>query len=319
MIVRIVLPGRPHAAPARNRKGLFDVLFRIVSYSTFVLSLISLASQDASAQSIRHWRTTAAGIPIQVITVDLNDTSIKVTAQMPKYGAGYSEPFGQMVRRTQPTVALTGTFFCTRSKLPVGDIVIDGQLEHFGGLGTALCITDNNEVEFIKTARYKHQDWSKYDFVMSCGPRLISDGKVYVQPKVEGFRDRRMLRPNSRLAVGVTKGKKLVFVTTRKPVILSKLAKAMKAIGVHNAMNLDAGSSLGLHYKGKTIIKPGRWLTNLILVYHDRNRYFDMREGLTPAPARTVRQEIPSVPAGSSSGGVTHITLPMPAFSDANP
>jgi|SRR5688572_27121070 len=310
---------QPLSGCARYRKGLRDVVIRIVSYSTLVLSLIALAAQSATAQSIRHWRTTAAGVPIQVITVDLNDASIKVTGQMPKFGAGHSEPFGQMVRRTQPTVALTGTFFCTRSKLPVGDIVIDGQLEHFGGLGTAMCITDNNEVEFVKTERYKHQDWSKYDFVMSCGPRLITDGKVYVQPKVEGFRDKHMLRPNSRLAVGITKGKKLVFVTTRKPVILSKLAKAMKAIGVHNAMNLDAGSSLGLHYKGKTIIKPGRWLTNLILVYHDKNRYFDMKEGLAPAPSRTVRREAPSVPATSSSGGVTHITLPMPAFSNANP
>jgi hypothetical protein len=123
-----------------------------------------------------------------VITVDLNNASIKVTGQMPKFGAGYSEPFGQMVRRTQPTVALTGTFFCTRSKLPVGDIVIDGQLEHFGGLGTAMCITDNNEVEFVRTERYKHQDWSKYDFVMSCGPRLITNGAVNVQPKAEGNR-----------------------------------------------------------------------------------------------------------------------------------
>ena len=296
------------------------MLFRIVSYSTFFLSIIAVTAQSSSAQSIKHWRTTAAGVPIQVITVDLNDPSIKVTAQMPKFGAGYSEPFGQMVRRTQPTVALTGTFFCTQSKLPVGDIVIDGQLEHFGGMGTALCITDNNEVEFVKTARYKHQDWSKFDFVMSCGPRLITNGKVYVQPKVEGFRDKNMLRPNSRLAVVLTKGKKLIFVTTRKPVILSKLAKAMRAIGVVNAMNLDAGSSLGLHYKGKTIIKPGRWLTNLILVYRDRNRYFDMKEGLAPAPAMTASRETPVVTTRTSSeGGVTHITLPMPAFSNPNP
>ena len=291
--------------------------FRIISLAGLLTSLLLLGARPSEAQSIRHWRTTAAGVPIQVITVDLNNPAVKVTGQMPKFGAGYSEPFGQMVRRTQPTVALTGTFFCTRSKLPVGDIVIDGQLTHFGGLGTAMCITDNNEVEFVKTERYKHQDWSKYDFVMSCGPRLITDGKVYVQPRVEGFKDRHMLRPNSRLAVGVTKGKKLVFVTTRKPVILSKLAKAMKAIGVYNAMNLDAGSSLGLHYKGKTIIKPGRWLTNLILVYHDRNLYFDRKEGLAPAAARSARRE-ESRTSPVSTDSATHLTLPMPAFSSVN-
>jgi exopolysaccharide biosynthesis protein len=233
---------------------------------------------------------------------------------MPKYGAGHSEPFGQMVRRTQPTVALTGTFFCTQSKLPVGDIVIDGQLEHFGGLGTAMCITDNNEVEFVKTERYKHQDWSKYDFVISCGPRLLTDGKLTVYPKAEGFKDRHMLRPNSRLAVGVTKANKLVFVTTRKPVILSKMAKAMKAIGVHNALNLDAGSSLGVHYKGKTLIKPGRWLTNLILVYNDKNRYYDRLQTLAPGKQLASKVTVPALPAPTTSGDASHLTIPMPAF-----
>ena len=245
---------------------------------------------------------------------------------MPKYGAGYSEPFGQMVRRTQPTVAVTGTFFCTRSKLPVGDIVIDGQLAYFGGVGTALCITDNNEVEFVSTKKYSHHDWSKYDFVLRCGPRLVTGGKVLVVPKAEGFRDKHMLQPNSRLAVGVTKGKKLVFVTTRKPVYLSKLAKAMRAIGVVDAMNLDAGSSLGLHYKGKTLIKPGRWLTNLILVYNDRNRYFDLKEGLAPA-AKVAKRSGPAAksakgsapgPTPVSSDDITHLTLPLPTITSDN-
>ena len=303
----------PLRAP-RFLKGFTGVNLKFFVNSLCATSLILLSAATSSGQSIRHWRTTAAGVPIQVITVDLNNPNVKVTAQMPKFGAGHSEPFGQMVRRTQPTVALTGTFFCTQSKLPVGDIVIDGQLEHFGGLGTAMCITDNNEVEFVKTERYKHQDWSKYDFVISCGPRLLTDGNLTVYPKAEGFKDRHMLKPNSRLAVGVTKSKKLIFVTTRKPVVLSKMARAMKAIGVHNALNLDAGSSLGVHYKGKTLIKPGRWLTNLILVYNDKNRYYDRKEALAPGKQVASKASVPALPAPTSSGDASHLTLPMPAF-----
>src|SRR2546423_6093099 len=182
---------------------------------------------------------------------------------MTKFGAGHSEPFDQMVNRAAPTLAITGTFFCTRSRVPVGDIVIDGRLAHFGGLGTALCITDDNRVEFIKPKRDTHQDWSKYEFVLCCGPRLITDGIPYVEPWTEGFKDKHMLNRNGRLAVGATADNHLVFVATRHPVYLSKLAKAMRGIGIRDAINLDAGSSMGLFYKGKTVIQPSRWLTNL--------------------------------------------------------
>jgi hypothetical protein len=267
-------------------------------------------SGPAPAQNIRLIRTTAARVPVKVIVIDLNDPTIKITAQMARNGAGHAEPFNQMIRRARPTVAVTGTFFSLRSHIPVGDIVIDGQLAHFGGLGTALCVTDNNEVEFVKPARYRHQDWSAYDFVICCGPRLITNGKPVVLPRAEGFRDRHMLSPNSRLAIGVTRHNKLMIVATREPVILSKLARAMRALGAVNAINLDAGSSLALYYKGKTLIKPARWLTNLILIYNDKWAYQDRRDGI-PAASR-VRAKQNSGALWTTGGAETQITLSLP-------
>jgi hypothetical protein len=96
-----------------------------------------------------------------------------------------------------------------------------------------------------------------------------------------------MLNRNGRLAVGITKNHELMFVATRKPVYLSKLARAMRALGVRDAINLDAGSSMGLHYKGKTLIHPSRKLTNLILVYDNKDRYFDLKERLLPLAMRS--------------------------------
>ena len=32
-------------------------------------------------------------------------------------------------------------------------------------------------------------------------------------------------------------------------------------------VNLDAGASLAMHYRGKTLASPGRHLTNLLVVY----------------------------------------------------
>lgn len=239
-----------------------------------------------AAGSVTCSAVTAAGVPLKVITIPLENLDIKVTGQMPKWGAGHAEPFGQMIRRTRPAVAVTGTFFSTRTLKPIGDIVIGGQLAHFGGLGTALCITDNNEVEFIRPERYRHQDWSRFDFVLCSGPRLVRGGMVAVDPRSEGFRDRRLFQRAARLAIGATRDRRLVIVATRKPVHLSRLARAMRAIGVVDAINLDGGSSLGLYCRGKMLMRPGRWLTNLLVVYEDRWHYENVRESLLPIEMR---------------------------------
>src|SRR5690349_5004628 len=122
------------------------------------LSAVLIGLSSASAQPISYAETVSAGVPMKVITINLNDSNVKITGVMTKYGAGHAEPFNQMISRTKPTIAITGTFFGIANRVPVGDIVIDGRLTHFGGLGTAMCITDNNEVEFIRPKMNTHQD-----------------------------------------------------------------------------------------------------------------------------------------------------------------
>lgn len=262
------------------------------TFCLLVCSTFSLlcAIRPSRAESISYYGIVAAGVPMKVISVNLNDPNVKISGGFTKFGAGHSEPFQQMVRRADPTIAITGTFFCNYSLKPIGDIVIDGQLAHFGGLGTALCVTDNNEVSFIKPKRDTHQDWSQYDFVLCSGPRLVTDGVAYVEPWSEGFRDKHMLNRNGRIAVGLTGDNRLLFVVTRKPVYLSKLARAMREIGVKNAINLDGGSSMGLYYKGKLVIRPSRWLTNLVVVYADRSRYEQRKEQLLPQRMRAAKR-----------------------------
>lgn len=235
------------------------------------------------SQSIQYYCTKSAGVPLKVIAINLNDPHIKITGQLAKAGVGHAESFGKMVQRVQPTIAITGTFFSVSSLVPIGDIVIDGQLAHFGGMGTAMCITDSNDVQFIQPPRYIHQDWSKFDFVLCSGPRLITEGSTYVNPAAEGFRDKHMLNANGRIAVGITKDNKMLIVATRKPIYLSKLAKAMRGLGMVNAINLDGGSSVGMHVRGKTVIRPGRALTNLLLVYDNRETYEERKKDLAPA------------------------------------
>ncbi len=233
----------------------------------------ALHGDGSGGKSIRFWQTGAAGVPVKVISVDLNDPNVKVSAVMAARGNGTAEPFRQMISRANPNVAVTGTFFSLDDLQPVGDIVVDGSLVHFGGMGTALCITPANRATMVTCQWGRHHDWSPFDFVVACGPRLLHDGQVVLDARAERFHDRHMLAPNSRIAVGITRGNTLFFVMTHEPIYLGKLARVMQSLGAADAMNLDAGTSTGFYYDGATLAKPGRRLTNMIVVYGRRDRY----------------------------------------------
>ena len=101
-------------------------------------------------------------------------------------------------------------------------------------------------------------------------PELVGDGVASVHMRAEGFRDAALVRPTGRLGVGITKDNTLVLAGTRKPVTLMQWARALKALGAVDAMNLDAGESMGLYIDGRTLYAPARPLTNLLLVYDNR-------------------------------------------------
>jgi hypothetical protein len=245
------------------------------------------AGQPCAANSIGVTRTTAAGVPVIVLTVDLGDPRVKVTGVVAQHGCGSQEAFASMVHRTHPTAAVTGTFFGVSSRIPVGDIVINGMLAHHGGVGTGLCITPDNQCEFVQPPhRYAPMDWSRYDFVCCCGPRLVTNGSAAVHPGAEGFHDRHLLNGAARLAVGMTENNKLLFVATRAPIQLGHMAKVMRKLGCMDAINLDAGSSLGVYHGGKMLATPHRQLTNLILIYDDRTRYERFKDRLAPVFAQ---------------------------------
>ena len=253
----------------------------------------ALHGDGSSGKNIRFWQTGAAGVPVKVISVDLNDPNVKVSAVMAARGNGTAEPFRQMIERANPNVAVTGTFFSLDDLQPVGDIVIDGSLVHFGGMGTALCITPSNHATMVTCQWGRHHDWSPFDFVVACGPRLLDRGRVVLDPRAERFRDKHMLAPNSRIAVGITPGNTLFFVMTHSPIYLGKLARVMQSLGAAEAMNLDAGTSTGFYYNGATLAKPGRKLTNMIVVYGRRDRYEHALDQLLPPAYRHAAQRRP--------------------------
>ena len=102
--------------------------------------------------------------------------------------------------------------------------------------------------------------------MLACGPALVLNGGVSIYPEYEGFHDPHVMGITRRMGAGVTADGGLLLVTTLKPVSFHRWAAVMKALKCVGAMNLDAGASLAMYYHGRLLERPGRNLTNLLVV-----------------------------------------------------
>jgi len=259
---------------------LLSRISRVAGPVTLAALSIAQASAHPSGVTFRHVRR--AGIRASVISVNLNDESVKVSVALPRHGVGSREPFATLLHRVQPAAAVTGTYFGLRDAQPVGDIVIGGRLVNTGFVGTALAITGENRARFIETRRWRARNWSDYETVICGGPRLVTNGRTQVVPRAEGFRDRSLFRRRPRTAVGLTRYNRLVMVTVARPIYLRQLARLMRSLGCRNAIALDGGSSSAMFYRGRFAARPHRSLTNLLVVYDSSNAYHRALGRLAP-------------------------------------
>lgn len=263
---------------------------------------VCLSHTAWSADNVTYSKVSWSGISAHVVSVNMNSPDMKVTVSLAKHGRGSSESFGSMIHRVKPVAAITGTFFCTRSLMPTGDIVVEGNRIHTGSLGTGVCITPDNKVRFVPYSAGHKSGWEGYDTVLCAGPTLVVGGAMRLSPRDQGFRDPALFGAKRRTAVGVTAGNKLLLVAVDKPVQLRTLAKIMIHLGAVDAVDLDGGSSTALHYNGRTVSRPGRSLTNLLVVYNSLTDYYHNREALIPGshPVQVATESPrPAQPAGT--------------------
>lgn len=231
-----------------------------------IILFLSIGVACAQTGSVNYQHLSVRGYTVDVVYIDLTDPNIRITPVVSRNFPDSPEKFETMVKREQPLAAINGNFFCKNTYKPVGDIVINGELVNFGGLGTAMAIDRNNKVEFIKVDRYHHMNWAPYKAVISCGPQLLEDGKVVVDARAEGFQDPSLFGARNRSAVGVTWDNKLALVTIPSGIYFSDLAYVMKDLGCTDAMNLDGGGSMGMYYKGQVVSTPRTDLPDILVV-----------------------------------------------------
>lgn len=240
-----------------------------------------LACGADGASSVVYNKVSAAGTVAHVVTVNMGDPDVRVSVALAAGGAGRAERFKSIVKRTRPWTAITGTFFDTRTLLPTGDIALFGTVVHSGCIGSALCIDSNNKAAIIPLKEGRKNDWRGYETVLCAGPTLVSNGKVGLALKHEGFR-RVAMHGNRRTAVGITKAGKLILVCVNRNISLYRLARLMIALNAVDALTLDGGSSTALYHAGGFLAMPGRTLTNCLVVYRSPKDYQSAKSQLAP-------------------------------------
>lgn len=108
----------------------------------------------------------------------------------------------------------------------------------------------------------KKIDWDDVHTAMGAGPRLVTNGKLSVNPTSEGFSSSKILTDSgARSGIAIKKDGSLMLATVSGATI-KQWGSIMVALGAQQAMNLDGGASSGLYANGKTITSPGRLVSN---------------------------------------------------------
>lgn len=220
------------------------------------------------------------GVSFYQTTIDLKDPQCFIgiglandapaaNTQTVSYG---DENFANLLKRHHAAVIANGTFFAKDDrKCVMGNMVSGGaflKYSQWENFGTTLGIKAANVPEMITAREQGKPDWSQHWFSLTCGPRLVMDGDVWLDPDKEGFKDSHVLGIGPRAAIGYPASRdKLYLITFLNGLSLDAEARMMKAIGCYDAMNLDGGASKALARDGSIIVTPGRNLTNVIAIY----------------------------------------------------
>ena len=236
------------------------------------------------AQTVQVNKSQINGIPFYQTIVDLTDPKTFITMGLAKNAAfantiqktSGDEEFSKLVARYKAAVVANGTFFAKNpQKTVMGNMVAGGNFVKYSrweNFGTTLGLGVGNKPEMVTARIDGKPEWNKHWFSLTCGPRLLRQWEIRLNPRIEGFKDPAVLGNSARTAIGFTQdGTKLILANFEINLTLQQEAEAMKAIGCYEAMNLDGGASRALANKTNIIVPAGRPLTNVIVIYDVTN------------------------------------------------
>ena len=103
--------------------------------------------------------------------------------------------------------------------------------------------------------------------MVGAGPKLVSRGEKDVDITGDGFNDyERMSNKSARSLIGYDEERSLLIMGTVQRASQYDLAEIALELGLYEAMSLDGGASSGLYYENDYLTRPGRKLSNALVV-----------------------------------------------------
>ena len=246
-------------------------------------------ARPSRTAAMASWEETMSvgqgSFDVTVISAKLNTVTIKCGLAQNK--VGLTEPLESIAARNGAIAAINGSFFDSDNsgpiKMPDMPLVSRGNLENFSNAGVLLGFTDSGSWRIdrsIDSTRMcgsgstmlpgddpdRFLFWSHVTEAVGCGPRLVVNGKVQLAVDTDRVNDSDVLTSRTlRSGVGITSDGHILLVAVHR-CLLRDLAAIMAKLGCVQAMNLDGGSSTGLWYRGRSLIRPGRDLSNALLI-----------------------------------------------------
>lgn len=262
-----------------------------------VAYVAGLTSRAGRSRSARHMdpevessseTVMANGNRVELYVVRVRLSTVRIKVGLANGELGQIEPLESIASRYGAIAAINGSFFDADDPgpehMPDMPLVTSGLVLGRSYLGTLLGFCSNGEarMEPAMVALSLHDRnpdmpvdlddpdhglfWERVEEGVGCGPRLVRDGEVKIDPYSEGITSDEVLSGTAiRSAVGLTRDGWMLLVVSH-PTTLADLAEAMRRLGAYQAMNLDGGSSSGLIVRGHSLLTPGRWLSNAIVV-----------------------------------------------------
>jgi hypothetical protein len=240
---------------------------KLSSNTVYVGQRIRCASSTpVSRPAVSFASGIIAGVKVSIIRINLANPAVRLGVLVPRSGmARGGERLERMYARSGAIAAINGGYFNTKTYAPVGDIVAKKRLLARGQLRTALAINLAGRASVI--------DWTdgnqraSQHSVIGNGPHIINKGQIRIRMRSEGYRDLAILQPNARSAIGLINDRELVLVSTNQKITLEQLARVMQKLRSREALVLDGGSSTGMVWRGKTVVKSVRRIAYGICVF----------------------------------------------------
>lgn len=244
-----------------------------VRYPVISRTAVQAQSTKPIVSGKKVFKVGKKSFSVQMVTISLLHPDVTLDVVLAGNEVGKVEDLKSMAKRNKAAVAINGTFFDAYTdgsyKTPYGYIVRGGEMKKksSGDKRTIFTYDNNNLAELIPGLDFgKKYDTGMMDGALQAGPRLVTNGKVTLDVKAEGFRDPKILTGGgARSALGITRDHKLILLTSSGATI-PQLAEIMKQAGAYQAMNLDGGASSGLYYNGQYLTTPGRKISNALVV-----------------------------------------------------